>query len=104
MVDDKNKNSADDVSGKERNSDEIDRMKNTIKKQLMKKRYRELWGKEHGYRTPPSEQQDTVSDVTVNVDKANAGTVDKDETESDDVDEDEDEDTNEDVQVKPDDD
>jgi hypothetical protein len=45
-----------------------------------------------------------VSDVTVNIDKANVGTVDKDETESDDVDEDEDEDTNEDVQVKPDDD
>jgi hypothetical protein len=47
-----------------------------------------------------------VSDVTVNVDKVNVGTVDKDETESDDVDEDEDEDedTHEDVQVKPDDD
>jgi hypothetical protein len=63
-----------------------------------------LWGEEHRYRTPPSEQQDTVSDVMVNVDKANVVTVDKDETESDDVDEDEDEDTNEDVQVKPDDD
>jgi hypothetical protein len=53
---------------------------------------------------PPSEQQDIVSDVTVNVNKANVGTIDKDETESDDVDEDEDEDTNKDVQVKPDDD
>jgi hypothetical protein len=62
-----------------------------------------LWGEEHEYRTPPSERQDTVSDVTVNVDKADVGTVDKDEMESDDVDEDEDEDTNEDVQVKPDD-
>jgi hypothetical protein len=34
MVDDKNKSSADDVSGKERDSNEIDRMKNTIRKQL----------------------------------------------------------------------
>jgi hypothetical protein len=104
MVDDKNKISADDVSGKERDLDEIDRMQNTIRKQFMKKQYRELWGKEHGYRTPTSDQQDTVSDVTVNVDKANVDTVNKDETESDDVDEDEDEDKNEDVQVKPDDD
>jgi hypothetical protein len=104
MVDDKNKSSADNVSGKERDSDEIDCMKNTIRKQLMKKRYRELWGEDHGYRTPPSEEHDTVSDVTVNVDKANVDTVDKDEMESDDVDEDEDEDKNEDVQVKPDDD
>jgi hypothetical protein len=53
MVEDKNKSSADDVSGKERDSNEIDRMKNTIRKQLLKKRYRELWGEEHGYRTPP---------------------------------------------------
>jgi hypothetical protein len=53
MVDDKNKSSADDISGNERDSDEIDRMQNTIRKQLMKKRYRELWGEEHGYRTPP---------------------------------------------------
>jgi hypothetical protein len=83
MVDDKNKSSADDVSGKERDSDEIDRMQNTIRKQLMKKQYRELWGEEHGYRSPTSYQQDTVSDVTVNVDKANVDTFDKDETESD---------------------
>jgi hypothetical protein len=101
MVDDKNKISADDVSGKERDSDEIDRMQNTIRKQLMKKQYRELWGKEHGYRSPTSDQQDTVSDVTVNVDKANVDTVDKDDMESDDADEDEDEDKHEDVQVKP---
>jgi hypothetical protein len=47
MVDDKNKSSADYVSGKERDSNEIDRMKNTIRKQLLKRRYRELWGKEH---------------------------------------------------------
>jgi hypothetical protein len=70
----------------------------------MKRKYKELWGEEHGYRTPPIEKQDTVSDVTVNVYKADVGIVDKDETESDDVDEDEDEDTNEDVQVKRDDD
>jgi hypothetical protein len=104
MVDDKNKSSADDVSGKERDSDEIDLMQNTIRKQLLKKQYRELWGEEHGYRSPNSDQQDIVSDATVNVDKANVDTVDKDETESDDVDEDEDEDKDEDVQVKPDDD
>jgi hypothetical protein len=104
MVDDKNKSSADDVSGKERDSDEIDLMQNTIRKQLMKKQYRELWGEEHGYRSPNSDQQYIVSNVTVNVNKANVDTVDKDETESDDVDEDEDEDKDEDVQVKPDDD
>jgi hypothetical protein len=79
-------------------------MQNTIRKQLMKKQYRELWGEEHGYRSPTRDQQDTVSDVTVNVDKANVDTVNKDETESDDVDKDEDEDKDEDVQVKPDDD
>jgi hypothetical protein len=79
-------------------------MQNNIRKSLMKRKYKELWGKNHGYRTPPIEKPDTVSDVTVNVDKADVGSVDKDETESDDVDKDEDEDTNEDVQVKRDDD
>jgi hypothetical protein len=78
-------------------------MQNNIRKQLMKRQYKELWGEEHGYQSPPSERQDTVSDITMNVDKADVGTVDKDEAESDDVDEDEDEDTHEDVQVKPDD-
>jgi hypothetical protein len=100
MVDDKNKSSADDVSGKERDLDEIERMQNTIRKQLMKKQYIELWGEEHGYRSPNSDQQDTVSDVAVNVDKVNVDTVDKEERESDDVDEDEYEDKDEDVQVK----
>jgi hypothetical protein len=100
MVDDKNKSSVDNVSGKERDSNEIDLVQNNIRKQLMKKRYKELWGEEHIYWTPPIEKQDTVSDVMRNVDKADVGSVDKDETESDDVDEDEDEDTNEDVQVK----
>jgi hypothetical protein len=103
MVDDKNKSSVDDVSGKERDSNEIDPMQNNIRKSLMKRKYKELWGKDHGYQTPPIEKPDTVSDLTVNVDKAEVGSVDKDETESDDVDEDEDEDTNEDVQVKRDD-
>jgi hypothetical protein len=109
LVDEKNKSSADDVSGKEHDSNEIDLMQNSIRKQLLKKQYRELWGEEHGYRSPNSpnsDQQYIVSDVKINVDKANVGTVDKDETESDDVDEDEDEDKDEDedVQVKPDDD
>jgi hypothetical protein len=93
--------------GKECDSNEIDLMQNTIRNQRMKKQYRELWGQEHGYRSPNipnSDQQYIVSDVTVNVDKANVDTVNKDETESDDVDEDEDEDKYEDVQVKPDDD
>jgi hypothetical protein len=109
LVDDKNKSSADNVSGKERDSNEIDLMQNSIRKQLMKKQYRELWGKDHGYwspNSPNSDHQDIVSHVTVNVDKVNVDTVDKDETETDDVDEDEDKDKDEDedVQVKPDDD
>jgi major membrane immunogen (membrane-anchored lipoprotein) len=53
MVDDKNKSSVDDVSGKERDSNEIYRMKNTNRKQLLKRQYKELWGEEHGYWTPP---------------------------------------------------
>jgi hypothetical protein len=53
MVDDKNKISVDDVSGKERDSNEIDLIQNNIRKSLMKRKYKELWGEEHGYRTPP---------------------------------------------------
>jgi hypothetical protein len=104
MVDNKNKSSVDDVSGKEFDSNEIDLMQNNIRKSLMKRKYKEVWGEDHGYQTPPIEKPNTVYDVTVNVDKADVGSVDKDEMESDDVDKDEDEDTNEDVQVKRDDD
>jgi hypothetical protein len=102
LVDETNKSSADDLSEKERASKEIDLMQNSIRKQLLKNQYRELWGKEHGYQSPNSDQQDIVSDVTDNVDKVNEDIVDKDKTETDDVDEDEDEDK--DVEVKPDDD
>jgi hypothetical protein len=106
MVDEKNKISADDVSEKERDSNEIDLMQKSIRKQLLKNQYRELWGEDHGYRSPNSDQQDIVYDVTDNVVKVNEDIVDKDETETDDVDEDEDEDKDEDedVQVKSDDD
>jgi hypothetical protein len=109
VVDEENKSSADDVSEKERDYNEIDLMQNSIRKQLLKKQYRKLWGENHGYwspNSPNSDQQDIVSNVTVNVDKVNENTVDKDETETDDVDEDEDvdKDEDEDVQVKPDDD
>jgi hypothetical protein len=57
MVDDKNKISVDGVSGKERDSNEIDLMQNNIIKQLMKRQYKDLGGEEHGYRTPPSESR-----------------------------------------------
>jgi hypothetical protein len=106
LVDEKNKSRADDVSEKERDSNEIDLMQNGIRKQLLKNQYRKLLGEDHGYRSPNSDQQDIVSDITDNVEKVNDEIVDKDETETDDVDEDEDEDKDEDedVQVKPDDD
>jgi hypothetical protein len=102
MVDNKNKRSVDDVSGKEFDSNEIDLMQNNIRKSLLKRKNKEVCGEDHGYQTPPIEKPDTVYDVTVNVDKADVGSVDKDETESDNVDEDEDEDEdkNEEVQVK----
>jgi hypothetical protein len=61
-----------------------------------------LWGEEHGYQSPNSEQQDIVADETDNVEKVNEDIVNKDETEADDVDDDEDEDK--DVEVNPDDD
>jgi hypothetical protein len=78
-------------------------MYNNMRKSLLRRRYKEVCGKEHGYQSAPIGNPGTASDVTVNVDKAEVCSVDKDETESDDVDED-DEDTNEDVQVKLDDD
>jgi hypothetical protein len=102
LVDETNKISADDLSEKERHSIEIDLMQDTIRKQLLKDQYRDLWGKYHGYQSPNCDQQDTVADETDNVDNVDEDIVQKDETETDDVDEDEDED--EDVEVKPDDD
>jgi hypothetical protein len=102
LVDETNKSSADDLSEKERASMKINLMQNSIRKQLLKKQYRELWGEEHGYQSPNSDQQDIVADETDNVDKVNEDIVDKDETETDDVDEDEDEDKDEDVEVNPD--
>jgi hypothetical protein len=58
LVDEKNKRSADDVSEKERDSNEIDLMQNSIRKQLLKKQYRKLWGDDHGYRSPNSPNSD----------------------------------------------
>jgi hypothetical protein len=57
-----------------------------------------VWRVPHRSQSSASENQDTASDVTVNVDKAKVGSDDKDKTESDEVGEDKD--TNEDVQVK----
>jgi hypothetical protein len=102
LVDETNKSSAYGLSEKECASMEIDLMQNSIRKQLLKSQYRELWGEEHGYQSPNSDQQDIVADETDNVDKLNEDIVDKDETETYDVDEDEDKD--EDVEVNPDDD
>jgi hypothetical protein len=104
LVDETNKSSADDLSEKERASIEIDLMQNSIRKQLLKNQYRELWGEEHGYQSPNSYQQDIVADETDYVNKVNEDIVDKDETETDDANEDEDKYADEDVEVNPDDD
>jgi hypothetical protein len=61
-------------------------MQNSIRKQLLKNQHRELWGEDRGYQSPNSDHQDSVSDVTDNVDKVNEDIVNKDETETDDVD------------------
>jgi hypothetical protein len=105
LVDETNKSSADNLSEKECASMEIDLMQNSIRKQLLKNQYRELWGEEHEYQSPNSDQQDIVADETENVYKVNEDIVDKDETETDDVDEDEDgdRDKDEDVEVNLDD-
>jgi hypothetical protein len=58
LFDETNKSSADDLSEKERNSIEIDLMQDSIRKQLFKDQYRDLWGKDHGYQSPNSDQQD----------------------------------------------
>jgi major membrane immunogen (membrane-anchored lipoprotein) len=52
MVDDKNKSSVDDVSGKVFDSNEIDLMQNNIRKSLMKRKYKGVWGEYHGYHPP----------------------------------------------------
>jgi hypothetical protein len=89
MVDDKNKSSVDDVSAQESDSNEIDSMQNRMRRSLLSRRYKEVWGVAHRSQSSASDNPDTVSDVTVNVDKKDVGSVDKDETKSDDVDEDE---------------
>jgi hypothetical protein len=73
-----------------------------MRRSLLSREYETMWGVPHRSQSSASENPDTASDVTVNVYKAEVGSVDKDEMESDEVDEDED--TNEDVQVKRDDD
>jgi hypothetical protein len=98
LADKTNKSSTDDLSEKEWHSIEIDLMQDTIRKQLLKDQYRDLWGEDHGYQSLNSDQKDTVDDETDNVDKLDDDMEDKDDTETDDVDEDED------VEVKPDDD
>jgi hypothetical protein len=102
MFDDKKTISVDDVSAKASDSNEIDRIQNRTRRSLLSRKYKEVWGVAHRSQSSASENPDTASDVTANVDKADVGSVDKDETESDDVDEEED--TNRDVQVKRDDD
>jgi hypothetical protein len=47
LVDKKNKITADDLSEKERFPKYL--MQNSIRKQLFKNQYRELWGEDHGY-------------------------------------------------------
>jgi hypothetical protein len=69
-----------------------------MRRSLLSRKYKEAWGVAHRSQISASENPDTASDVTVNVEKADVGSVDKDETESDDVDEEED--TNKDVEVK----
>jgi hypothetical protein len=40
----------------------------------LKDQYRDLWGEDHGYQSPNSEQKDTVDDETDNVDKVDEDT------------------------------
>jgi hypothetical protein len=98
MVDDKKTSSVNNFSAKESDSNEIDRMQNRMRRSLLSRKYKEVWGVAHRSQSSASENPDTVSDVTANVDKADVRSVDKDETESDDVDEEED--TNKYVEVK----
>jgi hypothetical protein len=90
LVDDKKISSVDDVSAQESDSNEIDRMQNRTRRSLLSRKYKEVWGVAHRSQSSASENPDTASDVTADVDKADVGSVDKDETESDDVDEEED--------------
>jgi hypothetical protein len=90
LVDETNKSSADDLAEKEQHSIEIDLMQDTIRKQLLIDQYRDLWGEDHGYKSPNNDQNDTVDDKTDNVDKEDEDTEDKDDTDADNVDEDED--------------
>jgi major membrane immunogen (membrane-anchored lipoprotein) len=53
MVDDKNRSSVDDVSGKEFDSNEIERMQNNMRKSLLKRRYKEVWAKITDTNVPP---------------------------------------------------
>jgi hypothetical protein len=52
--------------------------------------YRDLWGEDHGYQSPNSDQKDIVDDKMDNVEKVDEDTEYKDNMEKDDVDEDED--------------
>jgi hypothetical protein len=62
LVNEMNKSSVDVLADKERHSNEIDLMQDTIRKQLMIDHYRDLWGEDHGYQSPNSDQKDTVDD------------------------------------------
>jgi hypothetical protein len=62
LVDETNKSSADDLAKKERNSIEIDLMQDTIRKQLLIVQYRDLWGEDHRYQSPNSDQKDAVDE------------------------------------------
>jgi hypothetical protein len=78
LVDETNKSSANDLSEKERHSIQINLMQDTIRKQLLKDQYRDLWGEDHGYQSPNSDQQDIVADETENFDKVDEDILDKD--------------------------
>jgi hypothetical protein len=102
LVDDRKTSSVDDVSAQESDSNEIDRMQNRMRRSLLSRKYKEVWGVAHRSQSSASENPDTASDVTANVDKADVGSADMDEMESDDIDEEED--TNRDVEENRDDD
>jgi hypothetical protein len=88
MVDNKDKRSVDHVSEQEADSIASDRMQNRTRRSLLSREYEMVWGVHHRSQSSASENPDTASDVTVNVDKAEVGSYDKDETESDEVGED----------------
>jgi hypothetical protein len=76
----KDERSVDHVSAQEADSIAIDLMVNKTRRSLMSRDYERWWNQPHRSPVFASVNPDTPSDVSVNVDKAEVGSVDKDET------------------------